>query len=121
MINGSWQRRSNTENTESTERYCFLCALYGYKPFQEIIKSLLHIFILASIEYKLNDVSVWSPFPDPCPLTLTSTLKPQILLYFVSTSNYMVIGHSALNFETQITLITQIDSGCENQCNLCLH
>ncbi len=30
----------------------------------------------------------------------------------------MVIGHSALNFETQITLITQIDSGCENQCNL---
>ena len=29
----------------------------------------------------------------------------------------MVIDHSALNFETQITLITQIDSGCENQCN----
>jgi len=39
MINGSWQRRSTTENTE---RYCFLCvlcALCGYKPFQEIIKS----------------------------------------------------------------------------------
>ena len=29
----------------------------------------------------------------------------------------MVIAHSALNFETQITLITQIDSGCENQYN----
>jgi len=43
MINGSWQRRSTTENTESTERYCFLsvlCALCGYKPFQEIIESL---------------------------------------------------------------------------------
>jgi len=36
----------------------------------------------------------------------------------------MVIYHSAQNFETQIALITQIDSGCENQCNrwnLCLH
>jgi len=30
----------------------------------------------------------------------------------------MVISYSARNFETQITLITQIDSGCENQCNL---
>jgi hypothetical protein len=28
----------------------------------------------------------------------------------------MVIAHSARNFETQITLITQIDCGCENQC-----
>lgn len=37
MINGSLQRKSTTE---STERYCFLCALRGYKPFQEIIKSL---------------------------------------------------------------------------------
>jgi len=33
----------------------------------------------------------------------------------------MVIDHSVRNFETQITLITQIDSGCENQCNLCLN
>jgi len=43
MINESWQRRSTTENTENTERYCFLCvlrALCGYKPFQKIIKSL---------------------------------------------------------------------------------
>jgi len=39
MINGSWQRRLTTE---STERYCFLCALCGYKPFQEIIKSLVY-------------------------------------------------------------------------------
>ncbi len=46
MINGSWQKRSTTENTESTERYCFLCflcALCGYKPFQEIIKSLMAV------------------------------------------------------------------------------
>ncbi len=28
---------------------------------------------------------------------------------------FSIINHSALNFETQIT---QIDSGCENQCNL---
>ncbi len=26
-----------------TERYCFLCALCGYKPFQEIIKSLMAV------------------------------------------------------------------------------
>ena len=44
MINGSWQRKStteNTENTENTERYCFLCALCGYKLFREIIISLI--------------------------------------------------------------------------------
>jgi tRNA A37 methylthiotransferase MiaB len=40
---------------------------------------------------------------------------------WVSPSNKMAIYHNARNFETQITLITQIDSGCENQCNLCLH
>ena len=41
-----------------------------------------------------------------------------IVTVFVSPSNQMVIDHSARNFKTQITLITQIDSGCENQCNL---
>ena len=34
------------------------------------------------------------------------------IVNIISSSNKMVIDHSARNFETQITLITQIDSGC---------
>jgi len=53
--NGSWQRKSTTE---STERYCFLCALCGYKPFQEIIKSLHFLINEYIYTYSSDDHSV---------------------------------------------------------------
>ena len=59
MINGSWQRRSTTESTESTERYCFLRALCGSKPFQEIIKSLKEYLASFMLYYNMyNTIAV---------------------------------------------------------------